>query len=111
MPTESVYVTSTNTALVLCCVELLLNTSTRASPTPARELADSTPQVKLPKLSIRPFNGDKTTWTTFWNSFESAIDGRTSLSHTDKFNYFRSLIEKAAAEAISGLTFTADKYK
>ena len=85
--------------------------ATRASRTPDRQLADSTPQVKLPKLSIRPFNGDKTTWTTFSNSFESAIDGRTSLSQTAKFNYFRSLIEKSVAEAISGLTLTADKYK
>ena len=52
-----------------------------------------------------------TTWTTFWDSFESAIDSSTSLSPIDKFNYLRSLVEKSAAEAISGLTLTADNYK
>ena len=83
----------------------------RASPKPAREPADSTTRVRLPKLSIRPFNGDMTTWTTFWESFESAIDSSTSLSPIDKFNYLRSLVDKSAAEAISGLTLTADNYK
>ena len=57
--------------------------------------------LALPKLSIHSFNGDMTTWTTFWDSFESAIDGSTSLSQIDKFNYLRSLVEKSAAEAIS----------
>ena len=31
------------------------------------------PNVRLPKLSIKPFNGDVTQWTTFWDSFKSAI--------------------------------------
>ena len=58
--------------------------TTRASSTLARDHVDSITQVRLPKLSIRPFNGDMTTWTTFW---ESAIDSSTSLSPLDKFNY------------------------
>ena len=72
----------------------------RASPEPPRGPTAPVACVKLPKLAIRPFNGDITTWTTFWDSFES-----------DKFNYLRSLLEKSAAEAISGLTLTADNYK
>ena len=86
----------------------------RTSPEPARDPAPHTPpiaRVKLPKLAIRPFNGDITAWTTFWDSFESAIDSCTGLSEIDKFNYLRSLVEKSAAEAISGLTLTADNYK
>ena len=45
-----------------------------------------------------------TCWTMFWDSFESAIDRNTGLSEIDKFNYLKSLLEKPAAEAISGLT-------
>ena len=67
-------------------------------------------RVKLPKLAIRPFNGNITAWTTL-DSFESAIDNSTGLSEIDKFNYLRSLVEKSATEAISGLTLTADNYK
>ena len=67
--------------------------------------------MKLPKLVIRNFGGDITGWTTFWDSFESAIDQNPGLSEIDKFNYLKSLLEKSAAEAISGLTLTADNYK
>ena len=76
---------------------------TRGAPHGAR--------VKLPKLAIRPFNGDITNWTTFWDSFESAIDSSPGLTDIDKFNYLKSLLEKSAAEAISGLTLTADNYR
>ena len=30
-------------------------------------------RVKLPKLSLRRFNGDLTSWTPFWESFKSSI--------------------------------------
>ena len=66
--------------------------------------------VRLPKLTIRPFNGDITTWTTFWDSYESAIHNNTELSDIDKFNYLKSLLERTGHEAISGLTMTSVKY-
>lgn len=73
--------------------------------------ASSGARVKLPKLAIRPFDGNITKWTSFWDSFVSAIDSSPGLSTIDKFNYLRSLLEKSAAESISGLTLTADNYK
>ena len=33
----------------------------------------TTPHVKLPKLTIRKFNGDLTKWVTFWDTFNSSI--------------------------------------
>ena len=45
------------------------------------------PSVKLPKLNMKKFRGDITTWSTFWDTFESAIDKNPSLSDIDKFNY------------------------
>lgn len=68
-------------------------------------------RVKLPRLAIRPFNGDITTWTTFWDSFESAIDSSTGLSEIDKFKYLRLLLENSVAEASSDLTLTTDNHK
>ena len=44
------------------------------------------PSVRLPKLSIKPFSGDLTQWTTFWDSFNSAIHENPTLSDIDKFN-------------------------
>ncbi len=67
--------------------------------------------MRLPKLSIRPFNGDITQWTTFWDSFKSSIHENPTLSDIDKFNYLRSLLERSARESIGGLTLTAPNYK
>ncbi len=68
------------------------------------------PQVKLPKLSIKRFNGDLTRWVTFWDSFNSSIHTNPTLSSVDKFSYLISLLESSAAEAIAGLTLTAANY-
>ena len=66
--------------------------------------------MRLPKLTTRPFNGDLTAWTTFWDSYESSIHKNSSLSDIDKFNYLRSLLEHTALESISGLTLTSTNY-
>ena len=67
--------------------------------------------IKLPKLSLKRFNGDLTRWTTFWDTFESAVHNNPTLSDIDKFNYLVSLLESTAAEAIAGLTLTAANYE
>ena len=82
-------------------------------PTCSRPVAVTMPthNVKLPKLTIRPFNGDLTCWTTFWDSYFAAIHENTGLSEIDKFNYLRSFLEHSALDAISGLTLTAANYR
>ena len=67
-------------------------------------------RVKLPQLTLNPFNGDKTTWSTFWDSYESAVHNNDELSDLDKFNYLRSLLEKSAYDSIAGLSLTAANY-
>lgn len=67
-------------------------------------------RVKVLKLTLRAFSGDITHWTTFWDSFESAVHLNSELSDMDKFNYLKSLLERTAREAISGLTLTSANY-
>ena len=67
-------------------------------------------RVKLPKLTLRAFNGDITTWTTFWDSYEAAIHKNSELSDIDKFKYLKSLLERTAQETITGLTLTSTNY-
>ena len=69
------------------------------------------PKVKLPKLTLKRFTGDKTAWSTFWETFESSIHQNTSLSNIDKFNYLSSLLKSSAADAISGLAITSNNYE
>ena len=67
-------------------------------------------KVKLPKLQLRPFSGNLTQWTSFWDSFETAVHNNTQLSEIEKFNYLNSLLEHTAKEAISGFSLTAANY-
>ena len=76
----------------------------------AGELMHS-PRVKLPKLSLKRFNGDLTKWMTFWDTFESAVHNNPTLTSIDKFNYLNSPLESAAAEAIAGLTLMSANYE
>ena len=80
------------------------------TPTPPLAVGFSA-HVKLPKLSLKRFNGDLTRWNTFWDSFESAVHGNSSLTNVDKFNYLNSLLESVASDAISGLTLTSANYE
>jgi len=49
-------------------------------------------RMKLPKLVLHPFSGDITMWTTFWESYASAVHDNTGLSDIDKFNYLNLLL-------------------
>ena len=64
----------------------------------------------MPKLVLPKFRGDITTFSTFIDSFESAIDKNPELSVIDKFNYLSSLVEGPAARAIQGLTLSEANY-
>ena len=68
------------------------------------------PRVKLPKLSIRRFNGDVKQWLPFWNQFRSAIHNNPTLNDVDKFNYLQSYLEDEAADAIEGMALTEANY-
>ena len=68
-------------------------------------------RVRLPKLQLRSFGGDLTKWTSFWESFESAVHDNVELSDIEKFNYLTSLLERSARDAVSGLSLTATNYQ
>ena len=68
-------------------------------------------KIRLPKITLKKFNGDITSWTSFWDSFESSIHLNSELTDIDKFNYLRSLLEHSALEAISGLTLSSVNYE
>ena len=67
-------------------------------------------RVKLPKLSLKKFNKDLTSWTPFWDSFKSSIHDNDELTSIDKFNYLNSLLESSAVAAIAGLTLSEANY-
>ncbi|XP_063411655.1 uncharacterized protein LOC134694570 [Mytilus trossulus] len=66
--------------------------------------------VKLPKLDLVSYNGDKLKWTGFWDSFEAAVHTNQSLTKIEKLNYLKSKLFGTANSAISGLTLSHENY-
>ena len=68
-------------------------------------------KVKLPKITLPRFNGDPVKWTSFWDSYQSAVHANSNLSEVDKFNYLRLLLDSSAHDAIAGLTLSSANYQ
>lgn len=84
--------------------------STEASPLHQQQQCQFT-RSNYPKLTIRPFDGTLTPWTTFWESYKSAIHENPILTDIDKFNYLRSLLERSALDVVASPTMTAANYE
>ena len=72
---------------------------------------DAPVRPKLPELLLSKFDGDITTWHSFWDSYESAVHNNASLSDVNKFTYLKSLVLKSVKDAIEGLALTAANYE
>eukprot|EP00731_Ephydatia_muelleri_P005900 Em0003g148a len=81
-----------------------------ASAPPLDEVLTVHQKARLPKLELKRFEGELTTWTSFWDSLEAAIHNNDQLSSIDKFNYLRTLLEGPAAAAVAGLSLTSSNY-
>ena len=66
--------------------------------------------VKLTKIEINSFGGDKLKWIEFWDSFESTIHKNKRISNVEKFNYLKSKLTGEAMQVISGLTLSNENY-
>ena len=51
--------------------------------------------VNLPKLTIKPFDGDTLEWMSFIDSFNAAVH-KSNLSDVEKFNYLRGYLSRNA---------------
>jgi len=66
--------------------------------------------VKLPKLDLDVFYGNKVKWCEFWESFESVDHKKSKLSNIEKFNYLHSKLGGDARREIAGLAKSGDNY-
>lgn len=67
--------------------------------------------VKLPKLDLNMFYGNKLHWCEFWDAFECTIHRNEKLSDIEKFSYLQSKIGGDAKRAIAGLARSGANYK
>ena len=91
-----------------------MTTNTLASSTtsvmPTSVPTPSPAKARLPKLELHKFKGNVINWTSFWDSFKSAVHENASLLKIDKFNYLHTLLEGAASRVIQGLPLMEDNY-
>ncbi|XP_053391743.1 uncharacterized protein LOC128554493 [Mercenaria mercenaria] len=66
--------------------------------------------VKLPKLDLNVFYGNKIQWCEFWDAFECAVHRNTNLSDIGKFTYLQSKLGGEAKRSIAGLTLSNENY-
>ena len=79
--------------------------STSRSSTPS---AESTPKVKLPELTLRPFDNNYINWLIFWDTYKASVHDNADVI---KLTYLTSLLRGSAKEAVAGLSLTSANYK
>ncbi|KAK3700056.1 hypothetical protein QZH41_004347 [Actinostola sp. cb2023] len=75
-----------------------------------RKTFTDNPRVKLPKLSITPYDGKLENWLGFWNKFEAEVD-QISMPTVTKFAYLKEMVEPKVLCAIDGLPFSTEGYE
>ena len=66
--------------------------------------------VKLPKIGIVSYSGDRLKWSEFWDSFECTIHNNSRLSNIERFSYLMSKLSGEAARVVSGLALSNENY-
>ena len=69
-----------------------------------------TSSVRLPKLEIPSFSGDKLKWSEFWAAFEASIHKNTNISDIEKLNYLMSKLSGEAKQSVPGTHLSNENY-
>jgi len=67
--------------------------------------------MRLPKLSIKPFDGNPLKWKTFYDTFMCTIDGNETLSNVERMSYLLNLVEGVAEQTLKGFSLSNDNYQ
>ena len=57
-------------------------------------------RVKLPKIEMKLFTGDQTSWSNFKKFFKVNIHNKKHLTAMEKFTYLISFLDKSALQAV-----------
>ena len=68
-------------------------------------------KVKLPKMELLRFRGDRYQWKPFWDLFESTVHKNEYLEPVDKLNYLVSVLDQEPQRIVSSLPLTNENYQ
>lgn len=67
--------------------------------------------VKLPRLELPKFNGNKMKWREFWDLFKVTVDQNKQLSDIEILIYLKDRLTGEAERAISGTILSKENYR
>lgn len=67
--------------------------------------------VKLPKIELYMFYGNKLQWREFWDVFECTVHKNSNLSNVEKFSYLQTKLGGEAKRAVAGLARSNENYE
>lgn len=88
--------------------------TTLSTPTASpieREMSSSAGSVRLRKLDLSKFTGKYEEWFSFYEMFNSVINGSPSLTNYQKFQYLRASVTGEAASVIQSLELSDQNYQ
>jgi len=75
-----------------------------------REKEKEVCSVKLPKLDLTSFGGNKLKWVAFWDAFECSVHSNKKLPKIEKFNYLLTKLYGEAKKVVEGLSLSNLNY-
>lgn len=73
--------------------------------------AHSKPQVKLPRIALKTFDGTFKNWLPFKDLFETLINKNESLSNVEKFSYLVSSLQGSALDVVKVFPLSDANYE
>ena len=67
-------------------------------------------RVKLPIITIKPFDGQPINWNSFIEQFKATIDDQEDLTDIEKLTYLKGFLVGDALQTIEGLPLTNPNY-
>jgi hypothetical protein len=68
------------------------------------------PNIKLPTISLKVFNGDREKWLEFHDTYCSLIHYNVTIDAISKFHYLKSSLEGIAANVIKSIPVSSENY-
>ena len=66
---------------------------------------------RMPSLTIPTFNGDPSSWQSFWDCFDTVVHSNHTLTGVQKLSYLRARLQGDASVAILGFPLTNANYE
>ena len=93
----------------ICKIDGLLKPRTKVESVESENFG-KTAKVKLPKITLKKFNGNTTEFLAFYEQFISSVHNNNELSDIDKFVYLKNLLSDKANGCLKGLALSKGNY-